>query len=105
LGVGIRRRPRPSQGEQRKIDLFGRTERVGCYNTFAAYCGVDQIFSDLVVGPVLVSRDQETGDVIGLRAAGVRSIQFHAESVLTEHGPAILNGLLTGVLDSTAASS
>nr|WP_218577667.1 anthranilate synthase family protein [Phytohabitans rumicis] len=96
LGLPLRRRPAPAQGEQREIDLFGRAERVGFYNTFAAYAGTDRHDSPLLPEPLDVSRDPGTGEVHALRGPGVRSVQFHPESVLTVHGSSILQELIVG---------
>ncbi len=46
-----------------------------------------------------VSRDRATGEVHALRGPHFASMQFHAESVLTEDGVRILREALTGVLD------
>lgn len=89
LGLDLRRRPEPNQGVQREIDLFGRRERVGFYNTFAAHSDQDKI--DVVgVGPVEACRDRETGEVHALRGPHFASMQFHSESVLTVDGPRVL---------------
>lgn len=98
VGLDLVRRPAPNQGAQHEIDLFGRRERVGFYNTFAAHCAGDS-FGHPVYGRVEVSRDPETGEVHGLRAAGFVSMQFHAESVLTVDGPRIIGTLLAEVAD------
>ncbi|HZB50031.1 MAG TPA: anthranilate synthase family protein [Mycobacteriales bacterium] len=89
LGLALQRLDPPNQGLQREIDLFGRRERVGFYNTFAARSEHDRL--DVAgVGPVEVCRDPGTGQVHALRGPGFASFQFHAESVLTQHGPRIL---------------
>lgn len=98
LGLPLARRSGPAQGTQRRIDFFGHLERVGFYNTFAAYAGADMIGSELTGGPVEVCRESDTGEVHGLRAPLLRSVQFHPESVLTENGPDLLRGLLGGLL-------
>ncbi|MFJ3585144.1 anthranilate synthase family protein [Streptomyces sp. NPDC090127] len=99
LGLDLARRPVPNQGAQHEIDLFGRRERVGFYNTFAARSEGDS-FEHPLHGRVEVSRDPATGEVHGLRAAGFVSMQFHAESVLTVDGPRIIGGLLAEVAGS-----
>jgi phenazine biosynthesis protein phzE len=88
LGLPLRRLPRPNQGRQREIDLFGDREAVGLYNSFAAYCPEDKV--DVAgVGLVEVSHDAATGEVFALRGPHFASMQFHAESVLTRGGPRI----------------
>ncbi|MFF9621166.1 anthranilate synthase family protein [Streptomyces griseosporeus] len=97
LGLDLRRRPTPNQGVQRRIDLFGADERVGFYNTFAARTPHDKV--DVVgVGTVEVCRDPDGDEVHALRGPHFASIQFHAESVLTEHGPRVFGSLLRGLL-------
>jgi phenazine biosynthesis protein phzE len=97
-GLLVSRKDRPSQGEQREIDFFGQHLRVGFYNTFAATSTVDTLWCPLTGERVDLSRDPATGEVFGLRGRGRRSVQFHPESVLTEHGPEILGDLLYGLL-------
>ncbi|MFI9612435.1 anthranilate synthase family protein [Streptomyces sp. NPDC052023] len=94
LGLELRRRDTPNQGVQREIDLFGVPERVGFYNTFAAHSPSDKF--DAPDGTVVeVSRDPRTGEVHALRAPHFTSMQFHAESVLTQGGPRIVATRLT----------
>ncbi|MET8682384.1 anthranilate synthase family protein [Streptomyces sp. NPDC004647] len=97
LGFPLVRRRVPNQGVQREIDLFGAQERVGFYNTFAASSREHKVDCD-GVGVVEVSRDPETGEVHALRGPGFASMQFHAESVLTQDGLRIIGGLLREVL-------
>ncbi|MFE6834433.1 anthranilate synthase family protein [Streptomyces sp. NPDC057705] len=99
LGLDLGRRDVPNQGVAKEIDLFGARERVGFYNTFAARCDEDK-FSHQDLGVVEVSRDADTGEVHALRGRGFASMQFHAESVLTEDGVRIVGDLLTGVVRS-----
>jgi phenazine biosynthesis protein phzE len=97
LGLPLIRREVPNQGVQREIDLFGRRERVGFYNTFAAVSDEEK-FDSPDVGPVEVSRSTRTGEVHGLRGPWFASTQFHAESVLTRDGVHITRNLLTELL-------
>ncbi|GAB2483128.1 phenazine biosynthesis protein PhzE [Promicromonospora xylanilytica] len=99
LGLVVARRERPHQGVQRPIDLFGRVERVGFYNSFAAVCDADEIDAG-AAGRVEVCRDPASGEVHALRGATFASAQFHAESVLTIDGDRILARLAAGVLSS-----
>ncbi|MEZ7004009.1 anthranilate synthase family protein [Streptomyces sp. AD55] len=97
LGLELVRRPVPHQGFQREIELFGRRERVGFYNTFAARCAGPAV--DVPgVGTVEASRDEESGEVHALRGPGFASLQFHPESVLTRDGVRITGDALAGVL-------
>ncbi|MEV7281598.1 chorismate-binding protein [Streptomyces sp. NPDC093111] len=88
LGLPLVRRDVPHQGVQKEIDLFGRRERVGFYNTFAARGPADRTVVD-GVGAVELSRDPETGEVHALRGPHFTTVQFHPESVLTRDGPGI----------------
>lgn len=97
LGLSLERRPVPNQGVQREIDLFGRGERVGFYNTFAARSESD-VIEHPAFGRITVSRDRETGEVHALIGPHFASMQFHAESVLTREGPRIIGSLLTEAL-------
>ncbi|WP_239516240.1 MULTISPECIES: anthranilate synthase family protein [unclassified Streptomyces] len=97
LGLGLARRPSPNQGVQHEIDLFGRRERVGFYNTFAARSDSD-VIEHPAFGRTAVSRDPETGEVHALLGPHFASMQFHAESVLTQDGPRIIGSLITEVM-------
>ncbi|MFJ5266348.1 anthranilate synthase family protein [Streptomyces sp. NPDC088387] len=97
IGLPLTRRETPNQGVQHHVDLFGRHETVGFYNTFAAVCADDK-FEAPGVGVVEVARSPETDEVHALLGPHFASMQFHAESVLTRGGPRILRTLLTEVL-------
>ncbi|MER7536379.1 anthranilate synthase family protein [Streptomyces sp. NPDC097704] len=99
LGLDLARRDVPNQGVAKEIELFGERRRVGFYNTFAARSDEDKA-THPELGVIEVSRDTETGEVHALRGRGFASIQFHAESVLTEDGVRIVGDLLTGVVRS-----
>ncbi|MEO3764324.1 anthranilate synthase family protein [Streptomyces sp. B8F3] len=97
LGLDLVRRSLPNQGVQRAIDLFGRREHVGYYNTFAAVSPADDL--DIPdVGRVRVSRDPATGQIDALRGPHFSSYQFHAESVLTVDGPRLIGDALLGAI-------
>ncbi|MBQ0827204.1 anthranilate synthase family protein [Streptomyces tagetis] len=97
LGLEVVRRAVPHQGVQRDVDLFGRRERVGFYNTFAAVAGGDTVRAD-GVGVVEVARDPVSGEVHALRGPHFASLQFHPESVLTQNGVGITGELVGGLL-------
>lgn len=89
LGLNLVKRPIPNQGAQRQIDLFGRRELVGFYNTYAAKCsGASFVYEGRLIE---VCRDAQDDDVHALRASGFVSFQFHAESLLTQHGVEIIS--------------
>lgn len=96
LGLDIVRKEVPYQGAQTTIDLFGRPETVGFYNSFTARCD-DGAARELAAHGIEVSR-AGNGEVHALRAARFASVQFHPESVLTLNGQAIVTELLSGAL-------
>nr|UPA71909.1 anthranilate synthase component 1, pyocyanine specific [Streptomyces sp.] len=96
FGLEVFRLPTPNQGLQREIDYFGAVERVGFYNAFALVSDDDKREVD-GVGVIEVSRDPVTGEVYALRGPHFMSMQFHAESVLTQNGPHILAAALRDV--------
>jgi phenazine biosynthesis protein phzE len=98
LGLTVTRLSEPAQGVRRAIAWSGRTESVGFYNSFAATSDADVVHSPLVTGPVRVVRNSADGIVHALSTTHIRSTQFHVESILTEHGPAILREMLISVL-------
>jgi 2-amino-4-deoxychorismate synthase len=103
LGLDVARRAQPNQGVQRLIDLFGRPERVGFYNSYSAVAHEDLVPVAGLREPVLVCRDPTSGEVHALHGPGFRSVQFHPESVLTQHGPRILSEMLAAVLPVTVS--
>ncbi|MGY1501519.1 anthranilate synthase family protein [Streptomyces sp. QTS52] len=92
LGLGIVRKEVPYQGAQTEIDLFGRPETVGFYNSFVAHCD-DEASRELAAREVEVSRSA-SGEVHALRGPGFAGVQFHPESVLTLNGAAVVRELM-----------
>ncbi len=84
------------QGTQSPVSIEGRTERVGFYNTFVARVG------DGLPDGVEVETDPESGDVHLVRGPHYRGIQFHAESILTEHGYDLIHDLVRDLLPPSA---
>ncbi|MGW9252420.1 anthranilate synthase family protein [Streptomyces albidoflavus] len=95
LGLPLVRKRVPYQGAQVRIDLFGRLETVGFYNSYVASCD-DEAAAELAAHGIEVSRDA-AGEVHALRGPGFASVQFHPESVLSLRGPALVAELLAGV--------
>ncbi len=82
------------QGTQSPVEIAGATEQVGFYNTFVARVG-----GDLPDG-VRVETDPASGDVHLVEGPRYRGIQFHAESILTEHGYDLLHDLVREILQT-----
>ncbi|MFI1286959.1 anthranilate synthase family protein [Streptomyces sp. NPDC020792] len=103
LGLDIVRKEVPHQGAQTGIDLFGRTETVGFYNSYVARCD-DEAHAELSAHGIEVSRSA-SGEVHALRSARFASVQFHPESVLTLNGQAIVRALLAEQLRGAGTHS
>ncbi|MEU6661503.1 anthranilate synthase family protein [Streptomyces sp. NPDC046821] len=97
LGLDIVRKQVPYQGAQTEVDLFGRVETVGFYNSFVARCD-DDAAAELAAHGVEVSRDAASGEVHALRAPGFGGVQFHPESVLSLRGADVVRELLGQLL-------
>ncbi|CAK7285322.1 anthranilate synthase family protein [Streptomyces misionensis] len=92
LGLSIVRKEVPYQGAQTRIELFGRPQTVGFYNSFTARCD-EETARQLAARGIEVSR-AANGEVHALRGPGYAGVQFHPESVLTLDGAAIVAELL-----------
>ncbi|MFJ9587157.1 anthranilate synthase family protein [Streptomyces acidicola] len=95
LGLEMVRKHVPYQGAQTEIDLFGRAETAGFYNSFVAYCD-DETAEELKAHAVEVSR-AANGEVHALRGPGFAGVQFHPESVLTLNGAVVVRELIEGL--------
>lgn len=87
LGMSVVRVDPPLQGVQQSIDLFGRTEACGFYNTFFATAPSEP-------RPGLEIAVESGNRISALRSAQFVSFQFHVESVLTTNGMNILRDAL-----------
>ncbi|MCS0604029.1 anthranilate synthase family protein [Streptomyces sp. LP11] len=92
LGLDIVRKAVPYQGAQTTVNLFGRPETVGFYNSFVARCDEDAA-RELAAHGIEVSRAAD-GEVHALRGPGFAGTQFHPESVLTLNGAQIVRELM-----------
>ncbi|HEX5086633.1 MAG TPA: anthranilate synthase family protein [Nocardioides sp.] len=94
LGIPLAYKDIVFQGTQSAVEIEGRAERVGFYNTFVGRMTPGTV---LPVG-VRVESDPETGDIHALYGPHYRGIQFHAESILTEHGYDLVHRLVSELL-------
>jgi phenazine biosynthesis protein phzE len=92
LGIPLAYKDIVFQGTQSSVNLEGREERVGFYNTF-----VGRPAGALPDG-VRVATDPATGDVHLLVGPHYRGVQFHAESILTENGYQLIHDLILELL-------
>jgi 2-amino-4-deoxychorismate synthase len=93
LGIPLAYKDIVFQGTQAEVVLDGQAERVGFYNTFVGRVG-DAALPEGVSAEI----DPGTGDVHLIRGPHFRGIQFHAESILTEHGSRLVHGLVLDLL-------
>src|SRR6476661_1625412 len=94
LGIPLAYKDIVFQGTQSPVAIDGRTERVGFYNTFVGRVGG----GDALPEGVSVETDPGTGDIHLVRGPHYRGIQFHAESILTEHGYDLVHDLVSDLL-------
>ena len=93
LGMDLEYKDIVFQGTQSPVTIDGRTERVGFYNTFVARA------RRALPDGVTVEADPDTGDVHVVRGPHYRGIQFHAESILTEHGYDLIHDMVRDLLE------
>jgi len=93
LGLDLAYKDIVFQGTQSALPVLDRTETVGFYNTF-----VGRVPESGLPEGVTVQTDPETGDIHLVAGPHYRGIQFHAESILTQNGYAILRDLVEAVL-------
>ncbi|MGH3507782.1 MAG: aminodeoxychorismate/anthranilate synthase component II, partial [Nocardioidaceae bacterium] len=94
LGLPLTYKDIVFQGTQTKVSVLGRRENVGFYNTFVARPEVGAAPS----AGVTLDLDPVTRDVNALAGPHFRGVQFHAESILTEHGFDLIRELLLDLL-------
>jgi phenazine biosynthesis protein phzE len=99
LGLEIVRKDVPYQGAQTEIELFGRRETVGFYNSFVARCD-EEAHQELAAHGVEVSR-AANGEVHAMRGPGFAGVQFHPESILTLNGAAVVRELVGQLRNTT----
>jgi phenazine biosynthesis protein phzE len=90
LGIPLAFKDIVFQGTQSNVEIDGRSEAVGFYNTFVGRHSEGDVLPD----GVRVETDPPTGDIHLVAGAHFRGVQFHAESILTENGVALLQRLM-----------
>ncbi|MFH7323030.1 anthranilate synthase family protein [Aeromicrobium sp. JJY06] len=93
LGLDLDYKDIVFQGTQSALPVLDRTETVGFYNTF-----VGRVPESGLPEGVTAQTDPATGDIHLVAGPHYRGIQFHAESVLTQNGYAILRDLTAALL-------
>ena len=89
LGLDLAYKDIVFQGTQTRLDVLGAEEVVGFYNTFVSR----EPAQGLPAG-VRVEVEPQSGDVHLLAGPTYRGVQFHAESILTQHGHDLLRRLV-----------
>ncbi|HLN79304.1 MAG TPA: anthranilate synthase family protein [Nocardioidaceae bacterium] len=93
LGIPLTYKDIVFQGTQSRVSLQGREENVGFYNTF-----VGRLDGSGSPEGVEVTTDPQTGDIHMVSGPHFRGVQFHAESILTEHGYELIHDLVLDLL-------
>ena len=91
LGYKVLKKKMPLQGSQLEIDLFGKHEKVGFYNTFAASNepGMSR-YECATLG--------NSNEIVAIKGESFIGYQFHPESILTKNGFVILQQALVHLL-------
>lgn len=90
LGFEILRKKNPLQGTQELIDLFGKKERVGFYNSFVGIYNENKNFE--------ISYNKDTNEIYAIRGKNFVGFQFHPESILTQNGMEILKDAINYII-------
>jgi phenazine biosynthesis protein phzE len=91
LGFTVVRKQVPFQGVQKNIDLFGKKEIVGFYNTFVARHPENS-------GNFQISSEHKTGEIHAIQSRNFIGFQFHPESILTQNGYTIIKESIQSLL-------
>jgi 2-amino-4-deoxychorismate synthase len=98
IGIPLAYKDIVFQGTQSTVSIGGRQEPVGFYNTFVGRVPTGSTTGSGLREGVTVETDPATGDIHLVAGPHYRGVQFHAESILTENGVAILRDLLVDLL-------
>ncbi len=91
LGFTVLKKRIPLQGVQKEIDLFGKKEIVGFYNTFVAE-------PPEILGDIMISSDSDSREIHAVKGRNFIGFQFHPESILTQNGYAIIQKSIQSLL-------
>eukprot|EP01065_Artemidia_motanka_P026817 TRINITY_DN32054_c0_g1_i1.p1 TRINITY_DN32054_c0_g1~~TRINITY_DN32054_c0_g1_i1.p1 ORF type:complete len:659 (+),score=255.99 TRINITY_DN32054_c0_g1_i1:87-2063(+) len=91
LGFSVKRKDKPTQGVQKKVDLYGTDEIVGFYNAF--FVNADEALQRSS-GMLRTAVDRDIGDLLATQGPGWESFQFHPESILSVNGFGIVRDAL-----------
>jgi len=91
LGFTVVHKQVPFQGVQKNIDLFGKKEIVGFYNTFVARHPENS-------GNFQISSEHKTGEIHAIQSRNFIGFQFHPESILTQNGYTIIKESIQSLL-------
>jgi 2-amino-4-deoxychorismate synthase len=92
MGLELVRRPEPNQGTQVEVDLFGRRELVGFYNSFAA------LAPEFPPPGLEFATLPDSREIVAMRGPWYAGVQFHAESIFSRDGLGILRREITRLL-------
>jgi 2-amino-4-deoxychorismate synthase len=84
MGFELLRRAEPNQGTQVEVDLFGRRELVGFYNSFSA------LAPRYAVPGLQIATLPGSREIVAMRGPAYAGVQFHAESIFSRNGLGIL---------------
>ncbi len=87
----------PLQGSQLRINLFGRDELVGFYNTFAPKYSGGGMGVEISTLPGL-------NELVAIKGTHFIGYQFHPESLLTQNGYSILQETVGFLLSCQSGS-
>lgn len=97
MGFELTRRPEPNQGTQVEVDLFGRRELVGFYNSFAA------LAPRYAVPGLRIATLPGSREIVAMRGPRYAGVQFHAESIFSRDGLGILRREISRLMSPSAS--